>query len=68
MNDGYISGMTIKKSTHGGPNRGQGRKPLEEGAETVPITVRVTRHQQGKLQRLGGAPWVRQRIDKAREP
>jgi hypothetical protein len=28
----------------------------------------VTPHQREKLARLGGAPWVRERIDKAREP
>ena len=28
----------------------------------------MSQAQRAKLQRLGGAPWVRQKIDKAKEP
>jgi hypothetical protein len=50
------------------PSRGRGRPALELGAEAVPVTIRMTSTQKEKLARLGGAPWVRERIDKAREP
>jgi hypothetical protein len=30
--------------------------------------VKMTTNQRDKLKRLGGAPWVRDRIDKAKEP
>jgi hypothetical protein len=52
----------------GGPNRGQGRKPLQEGVETVTLSLRMTPAQRDKLARLGGAQWVRDRIDRAKEP
>ena len=62
------------KTGRGGPGRRQGRKPLEEGVPTIPVTIRMTATQKDKLGRLGealgdtGAQWVRDRIDKAREP
>ncbi len=50
------------------PNdRGQGRKPLQEGVESYVVTFRVTPEQRAKLQRLGGSQWLRDRIDKAKE-
>lgn len=52
----------------GGAGRGQGRKPLQPGQETVTVTVRMTPPQRDKLARLGGPQWVRGKIDKAREP
>ena len=52
----------------GGPGRGQGRKPLGEDEPTVSFPVKMTASQREKLKRLGGAPWVRERIDKAKEP
>ena len=51
---------------HGGAGRGQGRKPLKDGEQTVTVSLRMTVAQREKLERLGGADWVRQRIDKAR--
>lgn len=45
-----------------------GRKPLVEGTVALPVTIKLTPQQKDKLQRLGGAPWVRARIDKAKEP
>lgn len=51
----------------GGPGRGQGRKPIKRGEETVTVSLRMTAAQRDKLARLGGAEWVRLRIDKARE-
>ncbi len=52
----------------GGPGRGQGRKPVKQGEETVTLSLRVTVAQREKLARIGGAEWVRDRIDKAKEP
>lgn len=60
--------MEPKKNTHGGPGRGQGRKPLQEGQTTVVAHIRMTEPQKDKLDRLGGPKWVRERIDKAKEP
>ncbi|RYF61684.1 MAG: hypothetical protein EOO27_00995 [Comamonadaceae bacterium] len=60
--------MKDTKSKTGGPRPGSGRKPLAEGQKTVPVMVKMTEPQREKLQRLGGAPWVRERIDKAKEP
>lgn len=34
----------------------------------VPVTVKMEPAQRDKLKRLGGAPWVRQKIDRAKEP
>lgn len=54
----------------GGPDRGQGRRPLsgETGVRAVPVSIKMTPEQRDKLLRLGGAAWVRERIDKAKEP
>lgn len=60
--------MAMKTKTHGGAGRGQGRKPLQEGAPTVTVSLKMTEPQRDKLGRLGGPTWVRARIDKAREP
>ena len=56
------------KNTHGGARPGGGRKRIKPGVETVPVMVKMTVDQKAKLQRLGGASWVRARIDKARDP
>ena len=55
--------MTIAKQ--GG--HGRGRKPIKEGQETVTVSIRLTVAQRAKLDRLGGAAWVRERIDKAKD-
>ena len=57
-----------EESKRGGPGRGQGRKPVKQGEETVTLSLRVTVAQREKLERLGGAEWVRGKIDKAKEP
>lgn len=50
----------------------RGRPALAADEQTVPITVRLTRPQREKLDRLGGeaggAQWIRDRIDKAKDP
>ena len=54
-------------SKRGGPGRGQGRNPVKRGEETVTVSLRMTPEQRAKMARLGGAEWVRTKIDKARE-
>lgn len=49
----------------GGPGRGQGRKPLVDGEETVTVSMRMTASQRDKLAALGGASWVRGKINSA---
>lgn len=51
----------------GGPGRGQGRRPIKQGEDTVTVSLRMTEAQRAKLARLGGAEWVRGKIDRAKE-
>jgi hypothetical protein len=53
------------KPKHGGPNRGQGRKRLAAGQETVRINLTMTAIQRDKLIELGGSEWVRRMINAA---
>lgn len=49
------------------PNsRGQGRKPLQEGVQTVTVGVRMLPEQKEKLKQLGGNEWLRKKIDSAK--
>ena len=57
--------MTTKR---GGPNRNQGRKPISDTDRTVTVSLRLTTSQRAKLATLGGAAWVRDRINTARLP
>ena len=41
---------------------------MPEGEIMVPVTLRLKRTQREKLVELGGAPWVRESIDKAKLP
>lgn len=51
------------------PPMKRGPKPKIAGAPaTSPITIKLSDAQKEKLQRLGGAPWVRKKIDQAKEP
>lgn len=34
----------------------------------LPVSIKMTEQQKDKLAKLGGAPWVRDRIDKAKLP
>lgn len=53
-------------------DRGQGRKALADGVESVNFTLRLTPELRAKLDRLGGdagaAAWVRDRIQSAKWP
>lgn len=59
--------MTNKILGRGGPGRGQGRKPKPDGEVMVPVTLKMLPVQKDKLKRLGGAPWVRKKIDQEKE-
>ena len=60
--------MNTKKQV-GGARPGAGKKPAVAGAPaTSPVTIKLSEAQKEKLQRLGGAPWVREKIDKAKLP
>jgi len=48
---------------HGGPGRGQGRKPEVEGEPMINFSIRMTHGQRESLVKLGGAKWVRRMID-----
>ena len=63
-----ISNMKIKLIGRGGPGRGGGRKPLIGDAPLIGVTLKMSQEQREKLTRLGGAQWVRSKIDRAREP
>lgn len=68
MFDASAGGTEMVAAKKGGPGRGQGRKPVKEGEDTVTMSIRVTVPQREKLDRLGGAAWVREKIDRAKEP
>ena len=49
--------------------RPPGRPPSDENARrSARVELRLTQAQREKLERLGGADWVRTRIDRARDP
>lgn len=59
--------MVGEKQRRGGPGRGQGRKPVSLGEDTVTVSLRMTVAQRERLFKLGGAEWVRRQISKAEE-
>ncbi|WP_394791513.1 hypothetical protein [Rhodoferax sp.] len=63
-----IKSMENKLSGRGGAGRGQGRKPKEVKVDNAPVAIRMSTEQRQKLARLGGASWVREKIDKAKLP
>ena len=62
-----IFNMENKLVGRGGAGRGQGRKPKPEDEAMVQVNIMLLPPQKEKLKRLGGAPWVREKIDKAKE-
>lgn len=48
--------------------RRSGRKRLDASSPTVIVSVRMSEKQRTKLDKLGGGPWVRERIDRAKVP
>jgi hypothetical protein len=45
-----------------------GRPSLDPDQETQPVNIRLTTAQRDKLTKLGGPPWVREKIEKAKLP
>ena len=58
--------MNEAPKKRGGPGRGQGRKPLDD-IPSVIVPIRMKRSQKEKLARIGGAQWVRDKIDNEQE-
>lgn len=58
----------MNETKQGAPVGGRGRKPVRPGEETVTVSLRMTPAQREKLAGLGGAEWVRKRIDRAKLP
>ena len=54
--------MNDKK--RGGPGRRQGRKSVGEDG-TITMSIRLTPEQREKIKKLGGAKWIRAKIDEA---
>jgi hypothetical protein len=51
------------------PKRKPGRPRLPDSERfTEVVQVRCTKAQREKLDRLGGVAWIRERIDRAKEP
>ena len=46
--------------------KSRGRPAIDPGSETHTVAIRMTGAQREKLAQLGGAPWVREKIDKAK--
>lgn len=60
--------MLKTSNAWGGARPGSGRKPKVQSDAMVPVMIRMRPEQKEKLEQLGGPPWVRDRIDKARLP
>ncbi len=57
---------TPTKDPRGGRRPGAGRPEVKPGQETVVVSIRMGIDQRAKLEQLGGAQWVRDRIDRAK--
>ena len=56
--------MTTNPTPKRPPNdRGQGRKPIKPGELMVVVPLRMTPEQKANLTTLGGAKWVRAKLD-----
>ena len=61
-----IEAMTTETQPKRPPSdRGQGRKPKPPEQRMVVVPLRMTPAQKDKLTDLGGAKWVRDRLDEA---
>lgn len=45
----------------------RGRKRIKEEEETVTVSIRMAESQRDKFRRLGGASWIRGKIDQAKD-
>lgn len=60
--------MSEEERKRGGARPGSGKKRESAGELIKPTSIGLTDPQREKLKRLGGAPWVRGKIDKAKLP
>ena len=60
--------MTTKPDQPQDARREGGRKPIDADSPTVIFSMRMSEKQREKLSKLGGGPWVRERIERARLP
>ena len=51
----------------GGAGRGQGRKPKPPDEVLLTVSVRLSQAQRDKVDALGGLPWIRAKVDKAKD-
>lgn len=58
----------MSKPASKGQKAPRGRPQLVPGAKPVRVQVLMTPCQADKFKRLGGAAWVRNEIEKAKEP
>ena len=58
----------VPKGQHGGAREGGGRSPLYEEGALVVVTANVTAAQRDRLAALGGAQWLRDVLDRERQP
>jgi ribosomal protein L19 len=59
--------MSHSQQSTSDSQRGRGRPKAITG-DAVRVGLRLSEEQRAKLDRLGGAAWVRKKIDEAREP
>jgi hypothetical protein len=60
--------MKNEPKAHGGQREGSGRKPVEDADLMKNRVIRVDDRRWQKCQDLGGAKWIRDRIDEAEDP
>lgn len=58
-------GLALAHAGHGGPGRGQGRKPTYPEPMSATIRLRATEAQKIAYARLGGDAWLRALLDSA---
>jgi len=54
------------EAQHPPAKKRRGRPPVDPANETQSVSIRLTKQQREKLDQLGGSPWVREKIDKAK--
>lgn len=53
----------MEEPKKGGARQGSGRKPLSANEKTVALSARVTESQRKQFIAMGGAAWLRGKID-----
>lgn len=63
-----LAPMKDEPKAHGGRREGSGRKSVEDSVLMKNRVIRVDDARWQKCQDLGGAKWIRDRIDEAPDP